>query len=71
MKLLLDENLPLDLRHFLAGHDVFTVAYLGWKGFRNGALLARAFGDGFEAVLTMDSVSASNRAWPTSRWPWL
>jgi len=29
MKLLLDENLPHDLRHFLPGHEVVTVAYLG------------------------------------------
>ncbi len=32
MKVLLDENLPHDLRHFLPGHEVFTVAYRGWAG---------------------------------------
>ena len=27
MKILLDENLPHDLRYFLSGHEVSTVAY--------------------------------------------
>lgn len=39
MKLLLDENLPHDLRQHLAGHVVFTVAYMGWSGMKNGDLL--------------------------------
>jgi len=55
MKLLLDENLPHDLRHFLPGHEVVTVAYLGWKGIENGELLARAADERFDAVLTQDS----------------
>jgi hypothetical protein len=29
MKLLLDENLPHQLRNEIAGHEVFTVAYMG------------------------------------------
>jgi predicted nuclease of predicted toxin-antitoxin system len=55
MKLLLDENLPHQLRHELPGHNCFTVAYMGWAGLENGALLARAAADGFEAVLTKDT----------------
>ena len=55
MKILLDENLPHELRHHLAGHDVFTVAYMGWSGTKNGALLARAAQDGFDAFITMDN----------------
>ena len=46
MKVLLDENLPHDLRKLLPGHDVFTVAYLGWAGVKNGELLRRAAADG-------------------------
>jgi len=42
MKLLLDENLPVDLRLFLVGHEAITVAHMGWKGLRNGELPARA-----------------------------
>ena len=55
MKLLLDENLPHRLRKRLSGHEVFTVAYMGWQTFENGALLAVAASAGFDALLTMDS----------------
>jgi predicted nuclease of predicted toxin-antitoxin system len=54
VKLLLDENLPHQLRHELPGHDCFTVAFMGWAGIENGALLARAFAAGFDVVLTKD-----------------
>src|SRR5678816_2903407 len=55
MKLLLDECLPVDLRLFIPGHDVETVEYRGWKGTKNGKLLALAAGDGFEAFITTDA----------------
>lgn len=55
MKLLLDENLPHQLRHEIPGQDCFTVAYMGWGGLENGELLSRAEADGFDALLTMDS----------------
>lgn len=55
MKVLLDENLPHDLRHFLPGHEVVTVAYLGWQGLTNGELLSRAAMNGFEAMLSKDA----------------
>lgn len=55
MKLLLDENLPHDLRHHIAGHAVFTVAYMRWAGTRNGQLLRLAAAAGFDAVLTLDN----------------
>ena len=32
MKLLLDENLPHQLRLELPGHEVITVAYMNWSG---------------------------------------
>jgi hypothetical protein len=54
MKLLLDENLPHKLRAEIAGHEVFTVAYLGWSGIGNGELLARAAAAGFDALITND-----------------
>lgn len=53
--MLLDENLPHDLRHFLPKHEVFTVAYMGWRGVENGALLAKSAADGFDVVVTMDT----------------
>jgi len=54
MKLLLDECVVQDFRHALQGHDVFTVAFMGWAGVKNGQLLALAAGEGFEAFLTTD-----------------
>lgn len=55
MKVLLDENMPHDLRPLLQGHDVFTVAYMGWSGVSNGRLLATAADAGFDVILTGDS----------------
>jgi hypothetical protein len=37
----LDEDLPHKLRVASPNHDVFTVAYPGWKGLENGALLRK------------------------------
>lgn len=55
MKLLLDENLPHQLRYELPEHDCVTVTYMGWSGIENGELLSRATAEGFEAVLTKDA----------------
>src|SRR5450631_2106362 len=55
MKLLLDENLPHQLRNELSGHECFTVAFMGWAGVENGALLALAKSSGFDALLTKDA----------------
>jgi len=55
MKILLDENLPHRLQLLLVGHDVYTVAYMKWKGIENGELLGLAASSGFEAILTMDN----------------
>lgn len=55
MKLLLDECLPVGLRRLLTGHDVFTVAFMGWKGIKNGVLLACAATDSFDALITTDA----------------
>ncbi|MGD0540452.1 MAG: DUF5615 family PIN-like protein [Tepidisphaeraceae bacterium] len=55
MKLLLDENLPHRLRPLLVGHEVFTVAYMKWKGVENGELLDLAAKNGFDAMLTKDN----------------
>ena len=42
MRLLLDENLPHQMRLELPGHDVFTAAYMGWAGVENGEPLRLA-----------------------------
>ena len=55
MKLLLDENLPHQLRLELPGHDCSTVAYMGWAGVENGELLSRAAATGLDALITKDA----------------
>jgi len=54
MRVLLDENLPRRLLGLL-GEDLaaVTVAKAGWKGKKNGELLAAAEGE-FDVLLTMD-----------------
>jgi hypothetical protein len=54
VKILLDENLPHQLRKELAGHEVFTAVYMGWSGVENGELLRRAAESGFDALITND-----------------
>ena len=55
MKLLLDENLPHQLRHEIPNHACSTVAFMGWGGAENGAILTLAAAAGFEAILTKDA----------------
>lgn len=54
MKLLLDENLPQNLRLLLVGHECFTVTYMGWRGVENGKLLQLAAANGFDAFVSTD-----------------
>lgn len=53
MRVLLDECVPRKLRRELPGHDVRTVAEMGWAGTRNGILLERAAAE-FDVFLTVD-----------------
>ncbi len=54
MRVLLDENLDWRLvRHFDSDFQVTTVSRQGWKGKRNGELLAQA-AKAFDALVTMD-----------------
>jgi hypothetical protein len=61
MKLLLDENLPHQLRHEILGHDCSTVAFMGWRGVENGELLRPALAAGFDGVLTKTPTSNTSR----------
>jgi len=54
MRLLLDENMPHQLRHNFPGHEVVTVQYLGWSSLRNGELLKQLLAEGFDVLLTFD-----------------
>jgi hypothetical protein len=51
---LLDENLDHALRKLLGPHEVMTVAYLGWAGLQNGALLRAAEESSIDVLLTGD-----------------
>jgi predicted nuclease of predicted toxin-antitoxin system len=53
MRVLLDEQLPLDLSLELHGHAVDTVASRGWAGIKNGELLDRMRGQ-YDVLVTMD-----------------
>jgi hypothetical protein len=54
VKVLLDENLALRLRRNLGAHEVFTVAYRGWAGLKNGELLRMPEENGIDVFLTGD-----------------
>ncbi len=54
MKILLDECLPLDLRHCFPGHDAHTAQWAGFKSKKNGELLRAAEIAGYEVFLTVD-----------------
>ncbi len=42
MRILLDENFPVDFAKLFIGHEIATVHSLGWSGIKNGELLRRA-----------------------------
>ena len=54
MKILLDECLPVDLRHSFSVHETHTAEWVGLKGRKNGELLDAAESAGYDALLTMD-----------------
>ncbi len=55
MRVLLDEQLDWQLRRsFGEGFEVETVSWRGWKGKKNGELLALMEEAGFDALVTID-----------------
>lgn len=53
MKVLLDECCPGPLKDSLLGVDVSTVEMVGWKGIKNGKLVAAADG-AYDVLVTAD-----------------
>ncbi len=51
MKIILDESVPQKLRLLIQDHFVVTVAFQGWSGLKNGALLTAAEAAGFELFI--------------------
>lgn len=54
MRVLLDENLDWRLHRHLPGHEVDSVAQIGWSGIKNGFLLRQAAKSGYNVLITMD-----------------
>ena len=54
MKVILDEGVPEGLSAYLAGHDVHSVRSLGWKGTKNGRLIALVESVQTDAFITAD-----------------
>jgi predicted nuclease of predicted toxin-antitoxin system len=53
VRVLLDESLPRPFAALLSGHEVQTVAAVGWSGKENGELL-RLAAERFDVVVTAD-----------------
>ena len=54
MKVLLDHNIPAQLKSLLADHETFTARELSWDALENGDLLAAAQAAGFDVMVTGD-----------------
>jgi predicted nuclease of predicted toxin-antitoxin system len=54
MRLLLDENLPRQLKSDFREFEVYTVRDMGWNGIKNGELLKLLIANQFDAFLTFD-----------------
>ena len=54
MKVLLDHNLPIQLRPLLTGCEAFTAREMLWDRLANGILLRAAEETGFAVMLTAD-----------------
>lgn len=54
MRIFLDHNTPVPLRHWLTGHEVETAYERGWAELTNGDLLRLVEEAGFHAMITTD-----------------
>ena len=54
MRILLDECVPLQVRHALPDHEVTTTQRMGWGGLGNGDLLDAEEQAGFEVFVVAD-----------------
>ena len=55
MRILIDECLPVQLRHIFVGHDARTVVHMSWRSLTNGELLAAAEREQFDLFITADA----------------
>ena len=54
MKLLLDENVPRNLKFEIIGYEIFTVQEMGWSSKKNGELLKLLLENNFYGLVTVD-----------------
>ncbi len=54
MKLLLDENLPKQLKNDFIEHEIYHITDLRWNGIKNGELLKLMLAEHFDVLLTFD-----------------
>jgi hypothetical protein len=54
MKILLDECIPVRLKQYLPGFEVYTVSEMGWTSLKNGRLMKDAIESGFDLMITVD-----------------
>ena len=54
MRLLLDENVPRQLKQVITGHEVYTIGEKRWNGKLNGELLKLMLAEEFDALITAD-----------------
>ena len=60
LRILIDECLPVQLRHDFVGHDVETVMHMAWRSLKNGELLS-AEREGFDVFVTADAGIPNNQ----------
>jgi predicted nuclease of predicted toxin-antitoxin system len=53
-RILLDQNIPRQVRAALAGHEIKTALEMGWDAIANGELLGAAEQAGFSVFVTAD-----------------
>jgi hypothetical protein len=59
VRVLIDEQFDHRLRLLLGSHEIYTVAYRGWTGLKNGTLLRTAEEGGIEVFVTGDQTLRS------------
>ena len=69
--LLLDQNLPHQLRELLAGYGLpaETASFHGWAELRNGDLTRTAYAKGFRIILTRDVLFGESAAKAMAEFP--
>lgn len=66
MRALLDECVPVPLKHSLTGLDVSTIRDEGWSGKKNGELLTLMGQFQFDVLITVDQNLPFQQNWVTT-----